>query len=484
MLYLILSSEIEVIDIEKGEFSYFPLLKIGYTKDIDSRFDTYLLHNPGCKLLGKREGDTELESFFHSYYSKYKYPNRGEWFYYSQEIIDNFQTLEVGDKYLTKEEYIEGLREFLKNNVSTPKELREKYLDSLLKELENTGSKVGFDRDLHISFTMILWREGYEREMEYIDSYNFHELLKDFPERINLRENPWKNSAEFYYRATADYRKMSWKDFEKIIKDKEEATENLLKAYNESSSDSIKSTLSKTYQNNAKAYNYGNDYVAVNKYRASTGNIELVPVENELVKVNELRAFRIQQIDYKDRFTVFTTISNTLTPDDITNQEVSSFMKIYDSYKTRYEKLKLLCEYSLSQSAIKIILGQISDSDEIKSYYLALGPQRLKNLGYDVTRIKRELGIVTFSPELLREEIYSNFKEGEKYILSDLKNKLSFLYNSINYKSNPKANDIKNWFDIREISIYEKREDGGRRRIRAYELLKSKRNLLEERFVD
>ena len=452
MLYLILSSEIEVIDVEKGEFRYSPLLKIGYTKDIDSRFDTYLLHNPGCKLLGKREGDTELESFFHSYYSKYKYPNRGEWFYYSQEIIDNFQTLEVGDKYLTKEEYIEGLRKFLKNNISTPQELKEKYLDNLLKELENTKSGMGFDRDFHILFTVNLWREGYEREMGYIDSYDFYELLKEFPERINLRENPWKNSARFYYRTTADYRKMNSEDFEKKINIKKEKTESLLRAF-DTVYDIDKPNLAEGYQDLAKLKNYKDDYVAVNRVKDINGSIILQPVLNNLVMVNEIRAFKIQQIDYKDRFTVFTTIHNQLTPDDIYNKEASDFIRVYDSYKTRYEKLRLLCEYGLSQEALSIVLSQIVDSDDIKSYYITIGPQRLKELGYNVTKIKRELGIITFSPELLRDEIYVEFHEGDKYTLSTIKQKLGNIYSRINYSSTPKAKDIEKYFEVRSIYI-------------------------------
>ena len=314
------------------------------------------------------------------------------------------------------------------------------------------------------------------------------DISEDLPQilgRQRLFENPWKNSAEFYYRSTADYRKMKWEDFAKIIKDKEEATNNLLKAYNEASSSSVKSTLSKTYQNNAKAYSYGNDYVAVNKIKTESGSVELVPIENELVKVNELRAFKIQQIDYKDRFTVFTTVHTQLTLDDITNQEVSEFMGIYDSYKTRYEKLKLLCEYSLSKDAINIILGQIADSDEIKSYYTSLGPARLKNLGYDITRIKKELGIITFSWELLKDEIYSNFKEGDKYTLSNLKEKIRCIYSSINYSATPKAKDIENYFDVKLIKIYEKDlNTGERKQYKGYELIKSKRDILEEKLVD
>ena len=222
MIYLILSAEIEIVDKERGEFKYSPLLKIGYTKDIDSRFDSYLLHNPGCKLLETREGDTELESYFHSYYSRYKYPDRErEWFYYNQEIVDNFQNLQVGDKFLSKEEYILGLREYIISNISTLQELKDKYLENLLEGIESTKSEVEFDRDFHKSYTMEIWKEEYEKEIEYIDSFNFDELLKEFPEKINIRENPWKNNAEFYYRSTADYRKMKWEDFQNIINNKE-----------------------------------------------------------------------------------------------------------------------------------------------------------------------------------------------------------------------------------------------------------------------
>ena len=481
MIYLILSAEVEIIDKGRGEFKYFPLLKIGYTKDINSRFDSYLLHNPGCKLLGTREGDTELEGYFHSYYSQYKYPGRDrEWFYYNQEIVDNFQSLQVGDKFLEKEEYIEGLRKYIKSNISTPQELKEKYLEDLLREIENTDCEVEFDRDFHKQFTIFLWEKWYEKEIEYVDSFDFSDLLKDYPERINLRENPWKNSAEFYYRTTADYRKMDGEDFEEIVKRKQKSTEELIGIYNNTKDNSAKFTLAVKYQKDAKNSSYKDDYVSVNKIiNDVTGDVILKPVLNELVLVNEIRAFKIQQIDYKDRFTVFTTVHNQLTQDDIMNRDILEFMRIYETKTTMFDKFKLLCEYGLSKEALGIVLCQIPDTDEIKSHYLSLGPQKLKALSYNITRIRKELGIVMFSPELLIQEVYSEFKEGEKYTLSNLKNKLSSIYSSINYSSTPKANDIEKWFEAKEV-LFNKIVDGKRKRIKGYELIKSKEQELRE----
>ena len=137
--------------------------------------------------------------------------------------------------------------------------------------------------------------------------------------------------------------------------------------------------------------------------------------------------------------------------DDITNLEVSNFIRDYESLTTIKDKLKLLCESGLSKDAEKIILSQISDSDEIKSYYLALPKEKLRALSYNSTKIKKELGIVTFSQELLKECIFREFHVGDKLLLSDIKSRLSTLYKSINYNKSPKAVDILEFFTVKEF---------------------------------
>lgn len=113
--------------------------------------------------------------------------------------------------------------------------------------------------------------------------------------------------------------------------------------------------------------------------------------------------------------------------DDIVNQEISEFLKIYTGLTTMKGKLKLLCEYGLSKQALDVILGQIADSDEVKSYYTTLGPDRLKSLSYSKTFIKK-LGIVTFSKELLISEMLSNFNIGDKLSITQIKEKLKYIY--------------------------------------------------------
>jgi hypothetical protein len=139
--------------------------------------------------------------------------------------------------------------------------------------------------------------------------------------------------------------------------------------------------------------------------------------------------------------------------DDMVNQEVSEFLRIYISLNTMKDKLKLLCEYGLSSDAIDIVLGQINDSDEIKSYYTTLGPDRLRALSYSKTFIKKELNIVTFSQDLLEKSMYLEFKEGDKLSLVDIKTKLTNIYDSISYDRKAKATDLENYFEVKKCTI-------------------------------
>ena len=297
------------------------------------------------------------------------------------------------------------------------------------------------------------------------------DISEDLPQilgRQRLFENPWKNEATFYYRSTCDYRKVSQEEFDKELERKKKSTNNLLRSF-ESAPDDAKHDLAERYQTLARTQNYKDDYIAVNEHQRSN----LVPVLNNLVLVNEIRAFKIQQIDYKDRFTVFSTIYNTLSPDDIVNQEVSRFLEQYQKFGTFKSKLKYLCECSFNDTMTNIILDQIGEHDNIKSYYLALGPEKLRALGYNKTYIEKELGVVTFSQELLESNIYSEFKVGDKITLSDIKSRLEVLYKSINYDATPKAKDLENYFNVKESSARVE-IDGVKKVVKIYNIISRK----------
>ena len=415
-----------------------------------------------------------------------------------EEIVvmrDGIPTRVVSNEAVFYVNSVNHITSIIKKNNLTPEQcniLCSKTDDNLKKIQKRLGKKfiigdVPLEGDSHKMFTfctrtVYLGADFYStcaRSFIFSDS-NIDSLAVDISEdlpqilgRQRLFENPWKNNAVFYYRSTANYREMKESDFKDIIESKKKSTERLLRAFTEVSLNEDKYELAKRYKTLALSQNYKEDYVAVNKIQASDGGIILKPVTNNLVLVNEIRAFKIQQIDYKDRFSVFSTVHNTLTRDDVVNQEVSEFLRIYTGLNTIHDKLKLLCEYGLSQDAINIVLGQINDSDEIKSFYTTLGPDRLKSLSYNSTKIKKALGIVTFSQELLISSIYSEFKIGDIWLLSDIKQRLESIYFSINYNKIAKASDLISYFEIQETML-RKEINGEKKRVKVYKLLKRK----------
>ena len=295
------------------------------------------------------------------------------------------------------------------------------------------------------------------------------DISDDLPQilgRQRLFENPWKNDAVFYYRSICDYRKVSQEEFDKELERKKKATSDLLRSF-ESAPDDAKYNLAKTYQKNTKSYNYKDDYIAVNEHIGSN----LVPVLNNLVLVNEIRAFRIQQINYKDRFTVFSSVHSVLDTNDIINQEVSNFLYQYEQLGTYFEKARLLCESDLSKEVIDLVLAQISEEDDVKSHYIAIGPQKFRALGYKATLVRRELGIVTFSKELLINTIFSNFSIGDRISSAEAKERLRFLYSSISYTATPKATDLDAYFITKEAKVNEISEDGTKKRVKGFDII-------------
>ena len=291
------------------------------------------------------------------------------------------------------------------------------------------------------------------------------DISQDLPQilgRQRLFDNPWKNQATFYYKLTSDYRKITKEKFDLLLKQKIDMTRKLLKNYDVAVD---KKSLAIVFEKVAKSYKYKDDYVAVNTHGGTCMN----PIFNNLVYVSELRAFDIQQIDYKDRFSVFCTINANLSQSDIANLELERFFSEYEKLKTFHDKLKYICEFDFSDESIfNAVVDQVDM--ELQSAIYGLGKKKLKALSYNTSYIKKELGIVLFSETDLGNHIRSIFKPGDRYTLSDIKEKLRELYGKIGYKATPKASDILEYFEVKVVNI--QTHD---KRVKGYELLSYKK---------
>ena len=284
------------------------------------------------------------------------------------------------------------------------------------------------------------------------------DISLDLPQilgRQRLLENPWRNSAEFYYRTITDKnkQKMTPKKFEEKIAEKMALTHSLIRSWNDVASGEDKKNLADRYKKMASIMNYKEDYVAVNTH-SITGTNMGIPVINNLVMIAEKRAFDIQQTDYADRFSVFSAIGKNITGegDDLMN-EIMEFNLEMGKIQRVGDRLKFLCEYNLSERA-RIILE--NNAEPLIQKYLVLGKDRLKALGYKVSQIKKEIEQKTFSQTALMETIYNEFHEGDKISKSDIKEQLKDIYFDLGYTKVAKATDIEEWFETKRTIINKK----------------------------
>lgn len=479
MIYLILSAGFKDNNPEQFE----KRLKIGYTNNLEDRLGSYLTTNPDVILLQTLEGGMSTESYLHKKFEKYRYKDSREWFYYNQEIVNFFNN---NKNFINEDILLDCIKSELRSNITPITELKEKYLNQILDEVKsrNDFKEELYDEDAISRVIVNAWEFGIDDLNKIIDNVelvNFHpidlsktsdlditvDITLDLPQilgRQRLKENPWKNRAELYFKSLSESRSMTVEDFKNRINEKKSKTEELLSAYSTAIGNSVKHTLAETYQKLAKTFNYKDNYIAVNTH---TGK-DLLPVINNLVMISEIRAFQIQQIDYKDRFTVFRTIDQGICNDEV----VIKFLNKFDNLIYFTDKMKLLCKCELDQVQIENILEQIPIN--YKNYYITVGPERIRNLQYKNSVIQEEYERLKNNQKIgydLDKAIYESFFIGNKYLKTEIKIKLKEIYEKLNILGNPKASDLEKYFELREVNII---DTSTGKRVKGYEIIKIK----------
>lgn len=293
------------------------------------------------------------------------------------------------------------------------------------------------------------------------------DITLDLPQilgRQRLLDNPWKNRAELYFKTTI--KKETFEELKARLNSKKSKTEKLLSVY-EKGDPGEKHVLAENYQYIAKSRNYKDDYVAVN----TRGGKDLFPVFNNLVMVSELRAYEIQQVDYKDRFSVFNALNDGVT--SVSLEKIDNFLIQFDSLTQFTDKMKLLCDNvnQFTKDEFESILNSINII--FKNYFITLGKDRIRSLQYKKSVLETEYERLKNNQEnsgSLEEVIYSIFQVGEKYLKSDIKNKLLGVYTKCNIKASPKATDLENYFELKLVDVI----DSTGKRTKGFKLISKK----------
>ena len=296
------------------------------------------------------------------------------------------------------------------------------------------------------------------------------DITIDLPQilgRQRLEENPWKNRAELYYKTLDSDKEMTQEDFYEILNVKKSKTESLLRVYS-GASFGDKHNLAEAYQKVAKAFNYRDDYIAVNTH----GGGDLRPVFNNLVMINDMRSYEIQQVDYKDRFRVFNALGEQIQGVEL----VKKILQEFEEQQYFTGKMKYLYSIHMDEDIAKQVLDNIYDTRFAK-YYWTISASRAGSLNYQSGKLEEEYQAIT-NPEdtsildtKLKNRIISTFSLNARYSKADVKEILKKIYSDLKYDKTPKANDLEKYFEIKECKVLN--SDTGKRDA-GFEIIKKK----------
>lgn len=145
---------------------------------------------------------------------------------------------------------------------------------------------------------------------------------------------------------------------------------------------------------------------------------------------------------------------------EVDQKELEEFFKGYRKQGHRQYKLKYLCEYCRRVGDTSIL--RFIDEKKFDEYINILGIDACKSLCYRITDLDKKLNVLKFDRTKIRERLYAEFIVGQSYVCSDIKSKLADIYKEIDYRANPKATDLNEYFDMKRclINTAEKRING------------------------
>ena len=265
--------------------------------------------------------------------------------------------------------------------------------------------------------------------------------------RQRLIENPWKDYAKVFIRTLSKKNITTEKEYNIRLNTKKKKTEQLLDTFKDAK-DENKKALAENYLTVAKMCHYRDNYVSVRveKDWETKKIISMTPEFNELMMISDMRAFEVQQVDYKDRFTVFSAVNQS----GIEGATIKSceLVEEFNHYGDTTSKLKMLVRISenetLTESDILAFLEMIPP--KYKDYYTVVGPKIIKACSCFECEVKKRWRKEISGEDKNNEQVFSRigdmFKIGKRYSNKDIKEKLRILYKELEYNQTAKATDL------------------------------------------
>lgn len=153
---------------------------------------------------------------------------------------------------------------------------------------------------------------------------------------------------------------------------------------------------------------------------------------------------------------------------EVDQRELEEFFKGYKEQRSRSYKLKYLCEHCEKVGNTSIL--QFIDEKKFIDYINFLGIDRCKSVWYNTYLLDKKLNVVTFDRDKIRERLYAEFVVGQSYIKAEIKEKLAEIYKEIDYRANPKATDLNEFFEMKRCLL----RDSDWKRVNGFKTLSQK----------
>jgi hypothetical protein len=278
------------------------------------------------------------------------------------------------------------------------------------------------------------------------------DISLDLPQilgRQRLESNPWKDEATLYYKTS--YKDISREDFDAIIRGKVEITNKFVETYQNNPFEAFANVLALS----AKMMKYKDDYVSINRHAGSMSQA----VFNRLVMMSEERAYEVQQIDFRDQFSVFTAIEET---SGITNHtsgvEIDKFIETFTKERKFEQKFSMLCDY-IEQNPDEEDAVLFKVPQDFVNYYTIIGPDGCRAVSFRkhlleerYQRIKKESECII----TLDEALQAKFQEGQSYSKVDIKRMLQEVYDELGIPKKAKATDLGDYYEIQNSQVSNK----------------------------
>ena len=253
--------------------------------------------------------------------------------------------------------------------------------------------------------------------------------------RQRREDNPFRFDATFYYKTLAGSITKPEAEFQEDMNTKITVTNEWIDTYNKSSK-LLQDDMAEALRKLQRIDNCATNFVSVSDDKVDgTRTVGF----NELAMYNEIRAWDMRSNQYINSCQVMTVIDDT-TYTVVDNPVVKVFLQVFGG--PFEDCMRLYCDTIAAHPECKDLLDLLPQVPiEIKRYYDALGPDRIRSCSYIEARIVRELS-TNANRDSLQESILSTFIPGQFYSLKEIKSTLEVIYSSLGIAKTAKASDL------------------------------------------